>query len=561
MAKIVTFEGVQHSFPDDATDAEVQSALQSLPIADTSGAGIANRVNAVETPSVGDKLLQGVGDAAVAAGQMATGLNPQAEVPSPVNIDPQALKKDASAEINNIAATREANWQGKRAASGDTGVEVARGIGSGLAAVPVSLMLPEIPELLGSRVLGQMATQTMQGGVGGAMQPVTDNTAPFLQQKIRQIGMGSGFGGFTGGMTGGAQKFIDPVTGRSSELQSFIAQGGRPTFGQMMGKTAAGVEDKLTSIPGLGDLIKDSQREAVNSFNKIVYNKVLEPIGETYTGDKVGHDGVRYVGDKLSQAYENLVPNLKLVPDHELMTDLASANNAKSMMSDQAAQQFDKIVTTVLPNGPLQGQSLKNLESQLTYEIGRFGKSPDPNHQMIADALSDVRTAVTNNLARSNPAQADKLNAINTGWANLVRLERAASNTKDGVFTPDVFANAVKATDQSTRKRDYARGTALLQDTADLGRNVIGSRYPDSGTPGRMLMSGLALGGASAGHVPLAPQALAAGALASLPYLPGIRNMGLTATRPAWAPSAAELLGQLLPPLIGTSVAGGVLGK
>lgn len=110
MAKIVTFEGVQHSFPDDATDAEVQSALQSLPIADTSGAGIANRVNAVETPSVGDKLLQGVGDAAVAAGQMATGLNPQAEVPSPVNIDPQALKKDASAEINNIAATREANW-------------------------------------------------------------------------------------------------------------------------------------------------------------------------------------------------------------------------------------------------------------------------------------------------------------------------------------------------------------------------------------------------------------------------------------------------------------------
>jgi hypothetical protein len=60
-----------------------------------------------------------------------------------------------------------------------------------------------------------------------------------------------------------------------------------------------------------------------------------------------------------------------------------------------------------------------------------------------------------------------------------------------------------------------------MQDLSDAAENVLGPKYPDSGTAGRIMAGGLAAGG---GYMldPTIPMALGA---ASVPYLPGANKV------------------------------------
>jgi hypothetical protein len=499
---------------------------------------------AMARPTIGEKLAFGAGDVTTGMGQDLMRA-PPIEDQTPFS-EEMAIRERAAAGapvVDKAAADREQNWQNRRKLSGDTGFEAARAVGSTLASLPLTAISPEF----GGGIPGSVARGAMQGFLQSTVNPVT--SGDYNKEKAKQGVVGTGIGAGTGLITGMAGEMISPTPNKDPKVQRFIDQGGRPTFGQSIGPKAAELEDKLSAWPGLGDLIKNSQRRSTESMNEAAYNDVLGDIGAKFQG-KVGHQGVQKVGDTLSAAYEEVVPQLRLVPDEKLANDIADAGLIKARMSKAAARQFDSIVKDLLPGGTADGEALKSLQSQLTYEISRFGKSPNPSDQMIADGLDGVRSAVMDNLARNNPEVAERLMSIDKGWAKLVRLERAAANSKDGVFTTDTLLNAIKATDDSVRKRAYARGQSLMQDFATGAHDVIGARYPDSGTPGRLLTSGVALGWMS-------PKALAFGAGASIPYLPGVRNMALTAgPRPAWAPAAADAVKRIGPAVNGALIFG-----
>lgn len=413
----------------------------------------------------------------------------------------------------------ERKYQDRRKASGNDGFDLARLVGSMLGAAPVMWAIPASAE----GFFPALAAGTAQGAAVGSLQPVTDPSESFASQKVEQMGKSAALGGGTSALFNVAGRALAPTIDESVKM--LRSRGVTPTAGQALGGGAAKTEEALTSVPGVGDFIKNAQRRAVEDLNRATYDEVLAPVyrqeaaaaGKATTAiprydGEVGHAGVRAIGDKLSKAYDDLVPHLALIPDEQLSADLTEAASAKSVMSEQAATQFDRILETRLPKGPLQGESLKRLESQLTHDIGQFGRSQDPNHQMISNALTDVRSAVLDNLARSNPAAADRLTAINQGWANLTRVERAAANSKDGVFSAEGLWNAVKAADTSVRKRSTARGTGgPMQDLANAGMKVLGRSYPDSGTPGRLLTSML-VGGA------INPKLAIGAGLGSLPY-------------------------------------------
>ena len=101
-------------------------------------------------------------------------------------------------------------------------------------------------------------------------------------------------------------------------------------------------------------------------------------------------------------------------------------------------------------------------------------------------------------IARQNPAQADRLRQINEGYANLVRVERAAGSTAsqatEGVFSPTQLGVAAA---QGAGRSSRANEGALLQDLAVAGRNVLPSRIGDSGTATRGAITGLLAGGAA----------------------------------------------------------------
>lgn len=492
---------------------------------------------AAQTPSALARLARGLKDPIVGLEQMVlpkipgwlrsqleTGANGLVQFNTNMGdkgIDPQ----------KHLAAQRqdEKTYQAARNSDGVDWMRLAGNVGS---MAPLAAIAP----VGGSGLVGSTLASVASGAATNSMMPVFDETKPFWEQKRDQ----AIFGGLTGGAVNIGQRAIAKAVAPklSSALDGLMKRGVTPTPGQLLGKTGAKVEETLTTIPGIGDVIKNSQRRGIESFNRAVYDEVLAPIGQKFGGQEVGHEGVKAVGDALSKAYDDLVPSLQLIPDQELFKALDDAAASTKIMSDSAAKQFQRIVENELPRGPLAGEPLKRLESKLTTEIARFGKSTDPSDQMVSEALEDVRTAILDNLARVNPKVSERLSAINKGWSNLVRLERAAANTKEGVFTPEGLASAVKAADDSVRKRAVARGTAgPLQNLAKMGNEVLGRAYPDSGTAGRILTSGAALGY-------FEPTALVAAAAGAAPYTELGQKLAtaILSKRPDFAPAARKMI-------------------
>ena len=92
-----------------------------------------------------------------------------------------------------------------------------------------------------------------------------------------------------------------------------------------------------------------------------------------------------------------------------------------------------------------------------------------------------------------------------------------------------------------------ARGTALMQDLANSGQNVIGNKVPNSFTTDRALIAG---GGLGAGFVnPAIPAGLLGGAALYTPPAQALLR-GLVSSRPQAAQPVADALRQASPFLV-----------
>lgn len=457
-------------------------------------------------------MVQGMEDPVYGAGQLGLHALPEAVRPGFL---PTAQQFDAT------VANREKTYQQGRAAAGETGTDWARLGGNVVATAPLMALGPvSAPE----SIMGAVGRGALSGAGQAALMPET-NEGKFWNDKGKHALEGAVTGGATSGATYGLGRAIGgapaPKNDYDAAVQYLQSKGVAPTIGQLGGKTTAKLEDIAQPFSAFG------QERALNQFNKAAYNEVLAPIGETFDGTP-GRDAVKAVGDKLSAAYDRLVPNLKMVPDAQLQSDFAAAVGKTDEMSESAAAQFSKIIEKHLPRGPLEGDALKRLQSSLTQKIQQFSGSTDPSHQMMADAFSDVRTAITDNLSRVNPDQAAKLQAIDHGWANLVRLEMASGKTGEGIFTPNQLLSAARQADDSVRSRAIARGMGGdMQSLADAGVKVLSTKYPNSGTAWRNAAASMTLtgsGGAALGGVPGAGVGASAGAagigLTGLAYTP-----------------------------------------
>lgn len=295
------------------------------------------------------------------------------------------------------------------------------------------------------------------------------------------------------------------VTGRSaSPVEKLVSEGVAPSLGQKLGGAAKRAEEALTSIPLVGDVIKGSQTRGIESFNRAALNRVLKPIGtELPKNIEVGHRAVDFAHSTVSKSYDDILPKLSGKLDNELLTGINSVDDIASQLPEAQAKQLSAIIKNNVLNkfdssGNISGNALKDSLSRVGKLIRQYGKSENPDHQLISEALGIVKDSMTGMLQRLNPKHADTLKGVDEAYANLVRVERAAASlgAKNGVFTPNQLASAVKASDASLRKTGYARGNALLQDLAESGQNVLSQTLPDSGTASRLLAPYLVAGGA-----------------------------------------------------------------
>lgn len=395
------------------------------------------------------------------------------------------------------------------------------------------------------------------GAVAGGLMPNAGTDA----DKLTQMGMGAAGGALVPAITASAGRIISPNASRNPQLDLLKAEGVRPTVGQALGGVANKAEEKAISLPFVGDAIASARTRAAVDLNQAVANRALAPIGGKVPAGAQGREMVASVQSQLSDAYNKLLPKLTVKADQAFTQEVQNLRSmvANGSIDPNAAKTFQRILQNDVlgkfkGQQALTGQTMKAIESDLGQKIAQLGGSTDADARLVADALREVQSSLRSLVQRSNPAQAAELRAINSGWANFKRLERAASyvGAEDGIFSPAHLQSAVKALDRSKDKGQFARGDAFMQDLGDAGKSVLGAKVPNSGTADRLMQAG-ALGSGLVN--PLIPAGLLAGAGA---YSAPVQRALLAAvsSRPQSAQPIAGLLNRASPML---SPAGGLL--
>lgn len=346
--------------------------------------------------------------------------------------------------------------------------------GSVASAIPIAMAAPATGTVAGSMALG---------GALGAAQPTVEG-----ESVLGNVAEGAGLG-VAGAMAPRALASVISPKAAQTAKESL----GKLTPGQALGGAFKTAEEKATSLPFAGPMVAKAQRESIESWNKGVLNKVLEPIGQTT--DKVGHAGVEEVSNKLSKAYDDLLPKLKVEVDDKFDKEIKSLREMTSTLAEPQQKQFEKILgpeglgRKITEYGKMSGESMKEIDSELGRLSRLYGRAEDPDKQQLGDALREAQASLRSLVERSNPEHTQELKNINNGWARLVRVENAAGRTgaKEGVFTPAQLKGAVRATDKSLRHKQFAHGKALFQDIATKAEKTIGNTYPDSGSAGRLM--------------------------------------------------------------------------
>lgn len=424
------------------------------------------------------------------------------------------------------------------------------------ATLPLSALAP-----IANTYRGTAAVGALTGAATGALAPVEGGN-DFWGDKAQQVGLGALTGGVASPVLRGVSRMISPQV--SPDVQALMSRGVTPTPGQILGGGFARTEEKLSSVPFLGDMIKNAQQRGVQQFNVAAYNEALAPIGEKFAG-KVGQEGIEQVANKIGAAYNDVLPKMQFKIDPQFHADVMNLSSVAQGLPETQQKTFLNLLKTQIfnkvgPQGNMDGQALKGVQSELARVSKGYLGDPSFDNRQLGAAVSALRDAVDGNLVRMNPPElAQQLSKANQAWANFARIRAAGASqgamNNEGVFTAGQLQNAVRSADKSAGKGATATGNALMQDLSGAGQRVLGSKYPDSGTAGRGLMSLLAPGSIAAGMA-TAPTStlLTLGGIGagSLPYTQlGQRAAAkLLTSRPQFAQPVGNAISKLSPVVV-----------
>ena len=534
-------------FPDSMSNTQIEAAIQQ------NMGGTPAPTAPVQQKSALARFAQGARDPIdEAATMLPKGLE---AVTSLGGNYPNPVSNFFGSEASRVQAMNKANEAEYKAANtGLQGMDVARLAGNVLS--PTNLAVAsKIPMAI--RGAEAIKAGTAAGAIGGATAQTDVNAPDYWANKALETGKGAGIGAGTSGLIAGGARIVRPET--NEKVASLLRQGVTPTPGQTLGGMWNSIEEKAQSLPIVGDAIRFSRGKAQEEFNTAAMNRALNPIGEKSTA--IGREGMTEVKTKLGKAYDAVLPNVSFVPDAQFAAEYGSFQKLISGLAPQEQSTYKRIMGEVMhhasPNGQMTGETFKIAAGHLGEKAKAFSGSPDPYARELGDALNGTLDSMRQTLIRANPMYSDRLKAIDTGYANYVRLRQAANSTnagaREGVFTPAQLAAAVRAQDKSVGKGASATGNALMQDLAEQGTNILGSKVPDSGTAGRLALGGGAAGAAyaSGSIIPIA----AGLGTASLPYLPVGRNIAsaILTKRPEQAQMLADAIRKANPLLSGSA--------
>jgi hypothetical protein len=448
--------------------------------------------------------------------------------------------------FNAAISNDEKSYQERRANAGQSGLDAYRLAGNIASTLPVASLLPATAPTLAGRV----ALGVASGGIAGALQPVTEGS--FLPEKAKQVAIAGAIGGAVPVVAQGVSKIISPAAAQNADLAALKAAGVRPTIGQALGGAANRIEEKAQSLPIMGDAITAARRQSIEDFNKATINRAVAPIGAKVSTS--GTEGIEAASGAVSNAYTDALNKLGGVKfDGKFASDLTSLSSLAQNLTPDMAKKFtnelkSRVIGRMSPSGGMTAQTFKNVDSELGVLARDYGKSAVASEREFAGAIKELQSAIRSQAERVSSAYAEGVKPADAAFANLLRVQNAGKKAalQDGTFTPGQLMMAVRELDSSARKGATAKGQALMQDWAMKGQNVLGNKYPDSGTAGRLMYGAGAL--ASGALNPLIPGALITGAGA---YSTPAQRLAvlLASERPQGAKTVAQFVREMSPRL------------
>ena len=241
----------------------------------------------------------------------------------------------------------------------------------------------------------------------------------------------------------------------------------------------------------------------MEGFNRVAISRALQPIRGKLPKDlSHGREAIAEAHEQISKAYDDVLPRLSLKGDRRLVDELDSLLGlTKELPPDKASHfekyLFDKVLSQVRGTG-MDGKTVQVVVSGVKKRAADLNRSPDPWDRELGGAYKELHATLKSALERSGGKAARDYANANRAFAKLATIEDAAvkSGSVDGVFSPAVYSNAVRAADKSARKNKFAQGRAMDQDLSDPAKAHLPSTVGDSGTAGRSLWPVAAYSGA-----------------------------------------------------------------
>lgn len=385
-------------------------------------------------------------------------------------------------------------------------------------------------------IAGALPTLAMPGG--GFTQGATAGALSTHARDFSGVLKDAAIGGTLGKAGDVAAGLIAPRV--SKHIRTLVDEGVRVTPGDIagqggrLGQIFKSVEDVGARTPIAGAALRGAQDRAIVDLNRAAINRSLKPIGEVLPdANPAGHEAIAFAADRLKAAYSDVLPRLRGTLDGTFQRRI-NAIDARigADLPAEYASKLDAVKVDLRnafqragPNGAYSGRTLRDASERLEDVASAYRRSDDPYLRRVGDVAEQYRQQLHALARRQNPSQAARLRDIDKGYASLVRVERAALSSADGIFTPAQYRAATRMTDRSARRSSSARGRALDQDLATAADIVMTNRAATGGS--KDINSLIALGGGAYAAATGNPIALAAGG--------ALATGNLAYTRPAQA--------------------------
>ena len=374
----------------------------------------------------------------------------------------------------------------------------------------------------------QLANKLRQGsqvarygaGVGtgagiGASRPVIGNESRGVNAALGgALALGGQFAGDTlSTLLRGMAPKSQAASALPEAVQDKLSLGQSVDTSTLPGKVLATTEEKLTSVPVIGDAVANRRAGGVDAWREDLLNRV-SPEGFSAAGDNTreklasiyGEYGKRYAAALRGQT----IPPSRLFESQMLKigSDPKSGvpSDVRQKIVDDTMEYYRSMFhgntppsgpagVGVVPQGGHRGttvgidaENAKGFEAFLAGKARQYRKAATtPGSEDIAKMYENMERAWSVAYRRSLPSSSRKsIKDLDKGYAPYKTVERAAEavGNDGGNFTPDQLLNAVKA---RTPGPKFARQQGILQPEAQNARIALKNRVPNSGSTDRAI--------------------------------------------------------------------------